>query len=175
MSSVDGPFWTQVEDGEFHIVSKCGLYCDTCPAFQNGLCKGCPRLEIDDCVVRDCAHRKNVATCHDCELDSCYHFEAYAARRELMRERIKAYTRVVSGGRSGKSAGGCGGGCGAGGCGTGGCGVAPSAEAGRLNGAVTGKATPGNAAAGGCSGCASASGTGGCAAIRMIEALARIE
>lgn len=73
-----------------HIVSKCGLYCDTCPAFQNGLCDGCPKLGPGDCVVRDCAHRKQISSCHDCELDSCYHFEAYTIRRQLMRERTKA-------------------------------------------------------------------------------------
>lgn len=149
MSRVDGPLWTETEDGELHIVSKCGLYCDTCPAFQNGLCNGCPRLEMDDCVVRDCAHRKNIASCHDCELDSCYHFEAYTIRRQLMRERTKAYMKLVSKDGVGKSSGGCGGGCGSGGCGGG--------------------------ASGGCSGCSSSNGAGGCAAIKMIEALAKIE
>lgn len=152
MSSVDGPLWTQTEDGEMHIVSKCGLYCDTCPAFQNGLCNGCPRLEIDDCVVRDCAHRKNLASCHDCELDSCYHFEAYAIRRALMRERTKAYMKLV--GSSEKGTGGCGSGSCGGACGAGGC---------------------GSGASGGCSGCSSSNGAGGCAAIKMIEALAKIE
>ena len=138
---------------EAHVVSKCGLYCDTCPAFQNGLCNGCPRLGLGTCVVRDCAHRKQIASCHDCELDSCHHFEAYTARRQLMRRRTKALlarykaqagSAAAEGGCG--SGGGCGGGCSGGGCGTGG-------------------------AAGGCSGCGSA---GSCGALKAIEALANI-
>lgn len=113
MADVDQSLWTETAPGEFHIVSKCGLYCDTCPAFQNGLCNGCPRLEMDDCVVRDCAHRKEIASCHDCELDSCYHFEAYTIRRRLMRERTRALLkRVKTDGEATASGGGCGGGCG---------------------------------------------------------------
>ena len=150
MAGPGGSLWTEV-DGELHVVSKCGLYCDTCPAFRNGLCNGCPRLEMDDCVVRDCAHRRNVATCQDCELDSCYHFEAYTIRRQLMRERTKALLRRTSAGGAAASA--CSTGCGGGGCG--GC--------------------QSRGASGGCSGCASSSAAGGCAAVRMLEALAKVE
>jgi|GEM_PF-1800364 len=146
MEEVDMALWTEDEDGERHIVSKCGLYCDTCPAFQHGLCQGCPRLELGECVVRDCAHLKEVGTCHDCELDSCYHFEAYTARRQLMRERTKHLIAKV-GRPSSKAAGlGCGGGCG------GGCGTAKGS--------------------GGCSGC---SLSGGCSALKMLEALEQLE
>lgn len=149
MDGVDAALWTRTEDGELHIVSKCGLYCDTCPAFQNGLCNGCPRLGLDDCVVRECAHRKEIATCHDCELDSCYHFEAYTARRKAMRRLTKALLAKERAAGGEVSAGGCGsgGGCG-GGCGSGG-------------------------AAGGCSGCSS-SGTAACPAVRMLEALEEV-
>lgn len=141
MKTVDTPLWTDVGDGEKHIVSKCGLYCDTCPAFQNGLCNGCPRLGLGECVVRDCAHLKKIGTCHDCELDSCYHFEAYTARRALMRQRTKAYlAKQKASGKEPAGAGGCGG-CGSGG----GCGTS-----------------------GGCSGCSVA---GGCSAIKILEAL----
>lgn len=146
MDKVDTALWTEDVDGERHIVSKCGLYCDTCPAFQNGLCSGCPRLELGDCVVRDCAHLKKVGTCYDCELDSCYHFEAYTARRQLMRERTKSLMKKM--GRLDPAAGG--GGCG--GCGkSGGCGS-------------------GN----GSNGCAGCSLSGGCSALKMLEALERI-
>lgn len=145
MAATDSDLWTQTEDGR-HIVSKCGLYCDTCPAFIHGLCQGCPKLSLDDCVVKACAHRKEIATCHDCEKESCYHFEAYYERRQMMRRRVKrllgkqsayAYRQgevpAKSGCGSGGGCGGCGttggGGCGSsgGGCGTsgasGGCGA----------------------------------------------------
>src|SRR5690625_7350020 len=84
----DDHLWTDTEDGR-HIVSKCGIYCDTCPAFIHGLCQGCPKLSMDDCVVKACAHRKEIDTCYDCERDSCYHFEAYYERRQMIRRRTK--------------------------------------------------------------------------------------
>lgn len=118
--------WTNTEDGR-HIVSKCGLYCDTCPAFIHGLCQGCPKLSLDDCVVKACAHRKEIDTCHDCERDSCYHFEAYYERRQMIRRRTKRlmtrkkvfdYERGVIAAKSGcGSGGGCGGCSSAGACG----------------------------------------------------------
>lgn len=148
MDKVDTALWTGDAVDELRIVSKCGLYCDTCPAFQNGLCNGCPRLELGDCVVRDCAHLKEVGTCHDCELDSCYHFEAYTARRQLMRERTKSLMKKLGRLEPASAAKGCGGGCGGGGgCGTG-------------------------QASGGCAGCSLA---GGCSAIKMLEALEQIK
>lgn len=146
--------WTETEDGERRIVSKCGLYCDTCPAFHHGLCNGCPRLDMGDCVVRDCAHLKEVGTCHDCQLDSCYHFEAYTARRQMMRERTRILmAKLKNQGDLQQDAldgtGGCGG-CGSGGgCGTGG----------------------GCGSGGGCSGCSVATQDGGCGAMKIIEAL----
>lgn len=147
MEEVEMAVWTEDADGERRIVSKCGLYCDTCPAFLQGLCPGCPRLELGDCVVRDCAHLKKVGTCYDCELDSCYHFEAYTARRRLMRERIRRLTAKLRGlGWAAKAGAGCGGGCG--GCGTAG------------------------GTAGGCSGC---SLSGGCSALKVLEALEQLE
>lgn len=133
------------------IVSRCGLYCDTCPAFHQGLCNGCPSLGLGECVVRDCAHLKTIDSCHDCELESCYHFEAYTVRRQLMRERTKALlTRYKALGITVEgSSGGCGsGGCGSGGCGSGGCGS--------------------GGASGGCAGCSSA---GSCGVAKVIEAL----
>lgn len=148
MDEVDVALWTEDEDGERHIVSKCGLYCDTCPAFQQGLCPGCPRLELGECVVRECAHLKKIGTCHDCELDSCYHFEAYAERRRLMRARTKSLMSKLGRLDSSMAGGGCGGGCGSGGCGT------------------------AKGAGGGCSGC---SLSGGCSAIKMLEALEELE
>lgn len=131
-----------------HVVSRCGLYCDTCPAFQNGLCPGCPHLERGECVVRECAERKRIASCYDCELDSCHHFEAYAARRRLMRQRTKAL--LARSRAQGGAAGAARGGCGAGGCG--GCGGC-------------------SAGGSGCSGCASA---GACGAARALAALAEL-
>lgn len=136
-----------------HLVSKCGLYCDTCPAFQNGLCPGCPKLELGECVVRECAERKRIDSCYDCELDSCYHFEAYTARRRLMRQRTKALLARYRA-QGGVDADATGGGCGTGGCG-GGCGGC---------GAKGGSS-------GGCSGCASA---GSCGAARALAALAEL-
>lgn len=132
MKQVDTALPAAEVDDEFRIVSKCGLYCDTCPAFQQGLCNGCPRLELGDCVVRDCAHLKKVGTCLDCELDSCYHFEAYTARRRLMRERTQRLMAKL--GRSkGAIRGGCGcgsgGGCGSGTGGCSGCSLAGSCSA----------------------------------------------
>jgi hypothetical protein len=132
MKQVDTALPAAEVDDEFRIVSKCGLYCDTCPAFQQGLCNGCPRLELGDCVVRDCAHLKKVGTCLDCELDSCYHFEAYTARRRLMRERTQRLTAKL--GRSkGAIRGGCGcgsgGGCGSGNGGCSGCSLAGGCSA----------------------------------------------
>lgn len=159
MGTAEAPLWTDTGDGERHIVSKCGLYCDTCPAFQNGLCNGCPRLGPDECVVRDCAHRKEIETCLDCELDSCYHFEAYAARRQLMRQRTRAYlAKEKTLGKQAAGAGGCGG-CAAGGCASGGCGS-------------------GGCGSGGCGGCSlvAAAGdnrAGGCSALKILEALER--
>jgi len=146
MDEVKTALWTEGADGERHIVSKCGLYCDTCPAFQHGLCPGCPRLELGDCVVRECAHLKEVGTCYDCELDSCYHFEAYAARRRLMRERTRSLLAKLRRLAPAKATGaGCGGGCG-------GC-----------------------AAGGGAGGCAGCSAAGGCSAVRLLEALEQLE
>lgn len=126
MAKLDASVWTVTEDGERHIVSKCGLYCDTCPAFIHGICGGCPRLEMDDCVTRACAHRKAIPNCSHCELDSCHHFEAYYHRREMMRRRVKRLMgrqRLASDGAS-VAVSGCGTGGGCGGCGSagGGCG-----------------------------------------------------
>ncbi len=119
MADVDSPVGDVSQEAEGRIVSKCGLYCDTCPAFQNGLCNGCPSLGMGDCVVRDCAHLKEIDSCHDCELESCYHFEAYTARRSLMRERTKALMAKYKalGINPDDATGGCGsgGGCGGGG------------------------------------------------------------
>lgn len=122
--------WVQTEDGR-HIVSKCGLYCDTCPAFIHGLCQGCPRLSLEECVVKACAHRKEITTCQECTRDSCYHFEAYYERRQMVRRRIKRLMikeRVSDGAASSKGSGGCGsGGCGTG-SGCGGCGTGAKGE-----------------------------------------------
>src|SRR5690625_1835282 len=118
--------WVETEDGK-HIVSKCGLYCDTCPAFIHGLCAGCPKLSLEDCVVKACAHRKEINTCLDCERDSCYHFEAYYERRQMVRRRTKRlmakektydYAQGKIPATSGcGTAGGCGGCSSAGSCG----------------------------------------------------------
>src|SRR5690606_30267776 len=88
-------------------------------------------------VVRDCAHLKKVGTCLDCELDSCYHFEAYTARRRLMRERTQRLTAKL--GRSkGAIRGGCGcgsgGGCGSGNGGCSGCSLAGGCSASKVAG-----------------------------------------
>ncbi|NLN28614.1 MAG: DUF3795 domain-containing protein [Firmicutes bacterium] len=125
--------WTHTEDG-LHIVSKCGLYCDTCPAFIHGLCAGCPKLSLEDCVVKACAHRKEIATCQECTRDSCYHFEAYYERRQMVRRRTKRL--MARGAKAGTAQGdvpvrACGpGGCGPAGGGCGGCGVAANGAGG---------------------------------------------
>lgn len=134
MAKTDRSVWTQTEDG-LHIVSKCGLYCDTCPAFIQGLCQGCPKLSLDDCVVKACAHRKEISTCSECERDSCYHFEAYYERRQMVRRRTKRLMGKQSAADYASGAvpakGGCGsGGCSSGGCSSGGCGVSSSTSGG---------------------------------------------
>ncbi|MFS8572601.1 MAG: hypothetical protein LOD85_06195, partial [Clostridia bacterium] len=92
------------------------------------------------------ANLKEVGTCYDCELDSCYPFEAYAARRRLMRERTRSLLAKLSRLAPAKATGaGCGGGCG-------GC-----------------------AAGGGAGGCAGCSAAGGCSAVRLLEALEQLE
>lgn len=146
MADLKDSLWTQTEDG-LHIVSKCGLYCDTCPAFIHGLCQGCPKLSLDDCVVKACAHRKEIATCQECTRDSCHHFEAYYERRQMIRRRTK---RLMGRGAASAYARGE---IPAKGCGSGGCG--PSS-------------------AGGCGGCGTAETTaGGCGAVqRMVARLA---
>ncbi|HET7559948.1 MAG TPA: DUF3795 domain-containing protein [Limnochordia bacterium] len=124
--------WTEFPNGERHIVSACGMFCDTCPAFLNGVCGGCPRLDEGECVTRDCAHRKGLNSCLECELEQCFHYEAYNERRNMMRRRTKklvARSKLlngeVQGGTPFGSGGGCGGGCstrsGGSGGGCGGC------------------------------------------------------
>lgn len=73
------------EDLQGHLVSRCGVLCDTCPAYRQGACPGCPHLEAGECAIRDCADRLAAGRCWECPQDSCYHFEALAARREAMR------------------------------------------------------------------------------------------
>lgn len=144
MAEAKDSIWTQTDDG-LHIVSKCGLYCDTCPAFIHGLCQGCPKLSLDDCVVKACAHRKEINTCQECTRDSCYHFEAYYERRQMVRRRTK---RLMTRGASTAYSRGE---VPARGCGSGGCG----------------------SASGGCGGCGTANTTGGCGAVqRIVERLA---
>lgn len=117
----------QVEDW---VVSRCGLVCNTCPAYKIGICGGCPSLSTGECVIRDCVDRQGIASCAECTRSSCYHWEAYAARRQavklmtkdaIRRERFAYY---LSGNPAGScGTGGCGSGCGTGSCGTsGGCG-----------------------------------------------------
>lgn len=104
------------------IVSRCGLLCNTCSAYITGACPGCPSLETGECIIRDCAEKKGTS-CLDCEVDSCYHFEAYAWRRKTMNAKAKRYfrltgmstTRTIAGGGCG-TGGGCGSGGGCGGC-----------------------------------------------------------
>lgn len=143
------PLWTETGDGR-HILSKCGLFCDTCPAFIHGLCRGCPRLSLEDCVVKACAHRKQIATCLDCTRDVCYHFEAYYERRQMVRRRVKRLVvkeqaaLLPAGGEQspGMGCGGCAASVGCGGCAT---------------------------SSGGCGGCAATQGAqGGCSAVQRI-------
>lgn len=133
MSSRDNALWSETEDGR-HIVSKCGLYCDTCPAFIHGLCAGCPRLSLDDCIVKACAHRKEIDTCLDCERDSCYHFEAYFERRQMIRRRMKRLMARKSLADQDRGEAKVARGCGSGGCGgcsaAGSCGVQGSCSGG---------------------------------------------
>ncbi|MFO7265380.1 MAG: DUF3795 domain-containing protein [Limnochordales bacterium] len=105
----DGSSAYQPRPGD--IVSRCGLLCNTCPAYIAGVCPGCPNLAAGECVIRDCAERKGTS-CLDCQADSCYHFEAYAWRRKTMNALAKRYMRLTGMSRGAKRAG-----CGAGGCG----------------------------------------------------------
>lgn len=140
-------------DGQ--VISRCGLICNTCTAYMTGACPGCHRLAAGECVIRDCAELKGTS-CLDCQASSCYHFEAYALRRQMMNAKAQRYHRLLNaanGQRQGVS-GGCRAGCGtsgaAAGCGTGcgqGCPVASK-------------------------GCATSSG--GCPAARAVAALAAL-
>lgn len=67
-----------------HLVSRCGILCDTCPAYRQGLCPGCPFLDAGECAVRDCADRIAAGACGECEQPSCYQFELFAERRRAM-------------------------------------------------------------------------------------------
>lgn len=101
------------------IISRCGLVCNTCTAFLTGACLGCDQLSTGDCVIRDCADLQGTS-CLDCQASSCYHFEAYPIRRQLMNARAKRFYRLLNpNGLEGKgcgSGGGCSGGGGCGGC-----------------------------------------------------------
>lgn len=88
---------------EGHLVSRCGVLCETCPAYRQGVCPGCPHLEPGECPVRDCADRLAGGQCGECAQPSCYHFEALAARREAMR--LSARRRRLLMAREGPPAG----------------------------------------------------------------------
>lgn len=133
-------------DGQ--IISRCGLICNTCTAYMTGACPGCHMLETGECVIRDCADLLGTS-CLDCQADACYHFEAYAIRRQLMNSKAKQYYRrlnPVSG--NGQAAS-----CGGGGCASGGGCRCRNAEAGD-------RGVP--------TGCA------GCPALRIAEKLAAL-
>lgn len=99
-------------------ISRCGLVCDTCPAFKIGVCGGCPSLSKGMCVIRDCVDRQGIKSCADCMRPSCYHFEAFAARREAMKlltKEVLRRDRLVFAKSNPGGGGGCGGGCSSGG------------------------------------------------------------
>src|SRR5690625_4146515 len=88
-------------DGQ--IISRCGLICNTCTAYMTGACPGCHKLQSGECVVRDCADLQGTR-CLDCEASSCYHFEAYTIRRQMMNSKAKRFYRLMN--PSGASGGG---------------------------------------------------------------------
>ena len=49
------------------LVSKCGLYCGTCPAYLKQKCQGCEKNnKATWCKTRQCAMRHDYASCADC-------------------------------------------------------------------------------------------------------------
>lgn len=100
------------------IISRCGLVCNTCTAFITGACPGCHALKQGECVIRDCADLQGTS-CLDCQVNACYHFEAYAIRRALMNAKAKRFYRLMNSVAGARAGSGCGG-CAARGCGQGG-------------------------------------------------------
>ncbi len=54
------------------VVGICGLFCETCPSFTDGLCHGCLSDHVaESCVdcrhgFRDCAKKHGVTWCSEC-------------------------------------------------------------------------------------------------------------
>ena len=54
------------------VVGICGLFCETCPVYADGSCKGClSDCVADACVVcrhgfRDCAKKHHITWCSEC-------------------------------------------------------------------------------------------------------------
>lgn len=141
MSSVESTPVGLQPDGQ--VISRCGLICNTCTAYTTGACPGCHQLAAGECVIRDCADLKGTS-CLDCQAPSCYHFEAYALRRQMMNAKAQRYYRLLNsspGGSQRAAACGC----------------------------RSGRASAGAGCGSGCGGCAAASG--GCPATRAVAAL----
>ena len=127
-------------DGQ--IISRCGLICNTCTAYMTGACPGCHALEAGECVLRDCADLRGTS-CLDCRAPSCYHFEAYHIRRQLMNSKAKRYHRLINpAGAGGEGPGGAArAGCCRGGCGAGGGCACPAARLAERLAALVGSGT----------------------------------
>ena len=54
-------------DFKIELLGKCGFYCECCPTYINGGCKGCMEAhQKDDCFTRDCVMERALPCCGAC-------------------------------------------------------------------------------------------------------------
>ena len=65
------------------VVGICGLFCETCPFFADGKCRGClSDLVAEHCQVcrhgfRDCAKAHSIVRCSECKDFPCDRLRAF--------------------------------------------------------------------------------------------------
>jgi hypothetical protein len=61
---------------QYSLLAYCGLYCGGCRSYQENSdvgCKGCrdEKTLVNDCPTRECAMRKGILHCGECESFPC--------------------------------------------------------------------------------------------------------
>ena len=52
---------------DIKLIAYCGLYCGSCPMYQNNKCSGCKNDKSkNDCEIRNCCIEKNLTNCARC-------------------------------------------------------------------------------------------------------------
>jgi hypothetical protein len=67
---------------KYALLGYCGLYCGGCRSFEGhtvGKCQGCKdeKVLISDCPTKECAEKKQLSHCGDCEGFPCDALNAF--------------------------------------------------------------------------------------------------